>query len=187
MRLNVKKIYFFSGRGLCLISSLILCPFSASGESPSQKTHTIHAGTSEKDTPFWNDGLFTGGDSSIQQVIIKNIRYSIQPHHERMVIELSATQHGELAALTRPPLYQFFLDPKLNRLSLTFWGSPKLHFDPKKLHEMTQKSPLLSRLQLLPKLEEDLWTFGISMKKPIEVRVFELDSPTRIVIDIKKM
>ena len=187
MGLSQKQRNLFFISVFYFMSSFIFYSKISSAEPSTEKTHAVQPGTSEKDTPFWKEGLITGGNSSVNQAIIKSIRYSTHPHSERMVIELSSTRNGELSPIAQLPLYQFLIDPKLNRLSLTLWGSPKLHFDPKKLHEMTRKSALLSRVQLLPKLEEELWTFGLNMKKPVEIRVFELDSPMRIIIDIKSI
>jgi hypothetical protein len=182
MGLSLKKHQVLSLLPFCL---LFLSPTSSQSKIIPEKVHTILSGTSESNSPFWQEGLFTGGDRSMNETVIKNIRYSVHPQHERMVIELNTTQNGEIAAIPRPPYYQFVLDPRLSRLTLTFWGDPKLHFDPKKLHQLLRKSSLISSLNLLPKLEDELWSFGLSMKNRVEIKVFELDSPVRIIIDIR--
>ena len=186
MGLSLKKHQVLS---LFALSLLSIYPFfythSSLGKIAPNQVHTILSGTSERNSAYWREGLFTGGDRSTNEAVLKTIRYSVHPHHERMVIELNTTQNGEIAAIPRPPYYQFVLDPRLNRLSLTLWGDPKLHFDPAKLQQMISKSALISHLHLLPKLEDELWTFGLSMKNRVEIKVFELDSPVRIVIDIR--
>jgi hypothetical protein len=130
------------------------------------------------------DGLIIGGDRSIDQVLIKDIRFSVQSGFERIVIDLEGTLHGERAAIPRPPYFQVEVNSSQKRIGVSIWGRPELRFDAHKVSKLFKKSTLLKSVSLLPKIEEDIWTFGLPTKTEANVEVFELSEPVRIIIDI---
>lgn len=140
-----------------------------------------------KKTKFYlRDGMVTGGDRAIDEVVVKDIRRGVNPAgFERIVIDLEGTKSGETAAIDRPPYYQVSVTPDEKRLVFSLWGNPKLSFDSKRVVAAFKKSKVVDAIQLYPRLEEHVWTFAMDMKKQRPVEVFELSNPVRIILDVK--
>ena len=149
------------------------------------KPEKVRVADSKKTQSYLKDGLVTGGDRAIDDVMIREIRRAANPGFERLVIDLEGTQHGEPAAVARAPYYQVAVNPDEKRLVFTLWGNPKLGFDPKKVLGAFKRSPVVDTIQLLPKLEDKTWTFVVNLKSGRPVEVFELTDPARIIVDIK--
>ena len=146
----------------------------------------IHVAEARKTQAYIREGLFIGGDHSIDDVTINDIRRSITPGFERIVIDLQGNRGGEPAAIERPPYYQVAVSPDEKRLVVTVWGTPKLAFDPKKIAGVFKKKSAVTGLELLPKVENDSWSFVVNLSaKNAAVEVFELNRPVRISIDIR--
>jgi hypothetical protein len=102
-----------------------------------------------------------------------------------VVIDLDGTQMGEAAAIPRPPFYQVAVTPDEKRLVVTVWGKPKLAFDAQKLVAAFKRSANFSSVTLLPKVEENSWTFVMNFKTDRPVEVFELTNPVRVIVDVQ--
>jgi hypothetical protein len=153
--------------------------------TPTLRSDHVHTADAKKTQAYVADGLFVGGDRAIDDVVVKDIRRAANKGYERMVIDLEGTRGGEPAAIKRPPYYQVAVSPEEKRLVVTIWGRPKLAFDSWKVIHAFAKSPVVANMELLPKVDEDSWTFvvGLKMGKPVEV--FELGDHARIIVDIR--
>lgn len=139
-----------------------------------------------KKTKFYlKDGIFVGGDRAIESVIVKDIRRASNAGFDRIVVDLEGLSKGEPAAFNRPPYYQVAVSPDERRMVFTVFGQPKILFDAKKVIQVLKKSPAIQSVELLPKIEDDSWTFVLGFKTGRPVEVFELSNPTRIIIDVK--
>jgi len=134
---------------------------------------------------YVQDGLVTGGDQAINDVVVKDIRRAVNPGFERMVIDIQGTKSGEEAAIARPPYYQISVNPDENRLIITIWGKPRLELHSKKIMTEMKKSSVIQSLELLPPMDANSWTFVANLKAKHPVEVFELVNPVRVIVDIK--
>jgi hypothetical protein len=145
----------------------------------------VRVADGKKNLSYIRDGLFIGGDRAIDGVTVKDIRHAVNPGFERVVIDLEATKNGEPAAIDRAPYYQLAVSPDEKRLVFTVWGTPRLGFDPAKVIAGFQKSAVVQKITLLPKVEDSTWTFVMELKTEIPVEVFELSRPVRVILDLK--
>ncbi len=166
------------------VSCFVIC---INGRSEAAiRPEKVYLAESKKTPIYVHDGLFVGGDRAIQDVIIKDIRRAANPGFERLVIDLEKNQSGEAVALPRTPYYQVAVSPEEKRLVFTVWGKPNLKFDSKKVKMQFRRSRAVDHLELLPRLEEEMWTFVVGLKTGGEsVQVFELSNPVRIIVDIR--
>jgi hypothetical protein len=166
-----------------LAALLVLAPAHALAELKPDK---IFVAEGKKQKFYVRDGLITGGDRAINEVVVKDIRRANNPGgFERIVIDLEGSRSGEPAAIERPPYYQLAVTPDERRLVFTVWGSPKLGFDSKKVVAAFKKSAAVENLVLYPRVEENLWTFALELRAGNPVEVFELSDPVRIIVDIR--
>jgi hypothetical protein len=149
------------------------------------KPDHVHVARERKTGAYVQDGLITGGDQAINDVVVKDIRRAVNPGFERMVIDLQGTQNGEDAAIARPPYYQVSVNPDENRLVVTIWGKPRLELNSKKIVSEMKKSAAIQSIELLPPMDGDSWTFAVNLKAKHPVEVFELTHPIRLILDIK--
>ncbi|HUP57719.1 MAG TPA: hypothetical protein VM598_09730 [Bdellovibrionota bacterium] len=168
---------------LVFASLLALGPVRASAELKPDK---IYVAEGKKQKFYVRDGLITGGDRAINEVVVRDIRRANNPGgFERVVIDLEGTRSGEPAAIERPPYYQLAVTPDERRLVFTVWGNPKLGFDSKKVIAAFKKSKAVESLVLYPRVEENLWTFAMELRSGNPVEGFELSDPVRIIVDIR--
>jgi len=130
----------------------------------------------KKTESYLKDGVISGGDRDVQAGLVKNIRRAVNGGFERVVIDIDAE---------RAPYYQAAVEPSQRRILITLFGNPRIGLNAKKITEDFKKSPLVSRVELLPKVEDDAWTFALHLRSAVPVEVFELTSPTRIIFDLK--
>jgi hypothetical protein len=149
------------------------------------KPDRVHLAQGRKTGNYIADGLVTGGDQAINDVVVKDIRRAVNPGFERIVIDLEGTRGGEDAAIARPPYYQISVNPDESRLLVTIWGKPRLEFNSKKVFSEMKKSGVIQSLDLLPPMDGDSWTFVANLKSKRPVEVFELTHPVRLILDIK--
>lgn len=155
--------------------------------NPAQlKPEKIFIADSKKTQFQIKDGLIVGGDRAINQVVIKDVRFSQQKGFERIVIDLDGTQNGELAAISRPPYYQVEMNPHQKRVGISIWGHPEIRMNQKKVEAIFHQSQLLGGIQILPKVEDEVWTFALPLKSESTIEVFELGQPARIIVDIAR-
>ncbi len=140
-----------------------------------------------KKTKFYiKEGLITGGDHAINDVTVKDIRHAANSDFERIVLDLEGNQNHESVAIQRPPYYQLAVHPLQKRVDMTLWGRPKLAFDPQKVIHAFKKSAVVQKMILLPRLEDESWTFAFMLKSESPIEVFELTNPLRVIIDIQR-
>jgi hypothetical protein len=171
-----KKVLLFGLSGLSFVFLTALADL---------KPEKIHMAEAKKTGFYIKDGMFTGGDKSIQDTVVRDIRRGPNKGFERVVIELSGNMGGENQSLQRPPYYQVAVSPEESRLAFTIWGNPKVDFDTKKMVSKFKSSVVIQNVSLFPKLEKENWTFVFEMKPGHPVEVFELSNPARIIVDIK--
>lgn len=168
---------------MCL-SALALCGGSLSAHA-SLKPDRVHAVDGKKTQAYIKDGVFVGGDRAIDSVVVKNIRRSANAGFERIVIDLEGLRGGEKPKIQRAPFYHVAVSGFEDRMIITLWGKPKLAFDPTAVTQSFKKSTQVGPFTLLPKVEDDTWSFVMGIKGGKSVEVFELTNPVRIVVDIK--
>jgi len=180
MRLNFSFLLGVSFLGYGILGALFV-PEAIAALDP----QSVHVAESKKTEAYVRDGLFTGGDRAIDDVTVKDIRRAANPGFERIVIDLEGNQNGEPAAIPRPPYFHVAVTPDEKRLVFTLWGKPKVAFDSKKVLAAFKKSPIIESVEFLPKVEDDSWTFVMSLKADRPVEVFELRDPVRIIVDVR--
>ena len=149
------------------------------------KPEKIHTAEGKKTGFYIQDGLITGGDKTILESVVKDIRRGPNSGFERVVIELAGNVGGEEKSIERPPYYQVAVSPEENRLIFTLWGNPKVDFDSQKIMNRFKSNAVIQSLSLFPKIEKENWTFVFDMKPGHSVEVFELSNPARVILDIK--
>jgi hypothetical protein len=154
---------------------------------PELRSDRVHTADAKKTQAYVRDGLVVGGDNAIDGVVVKDIRRATNKGYERVVIDLEGTKAGEPAAISRAPYYQVAISPDERRLVMTIWGKPRLGFDSKRVASAFRRSKVVEKLELLPVLEEDSWTFVFDLKEGHAVEVFELGSPVRVILDIRNV
>ncbi len=175
-------------RNFVLIAALFGCfPWIALGSVNRLQAEKVIQVQAKKTNQYLKDGMFVGGDRAIDDVVVMEIRFATNPGgFERIVLDLEANRSGEPTAISRPPYYQVSASPELKRIEVSVFGKPKLGFDPKKVHRAFKKSALIERVELLPPVERDRWTFVLNLAHDASVEVFELGNPVRVILDLKK-
>ncbi len=166
---------------LCLLLTLGL----SAGARAEVKPANVHVADAKKTDAYVRDGLIVGGDKAMDDVSVKDIRRAANAGFERVVIDLEASQVTNASAISRPPYFQVAVTPDESRILFTIWGRPRLEFDSKKVIAAFQKSAVVKNIVLLPRVEEDSWTFALELKGGKPVEVFELSNPVRLIMDIK--
>jgi len=146
----------------------------------------VRTADGKKTQAYLKDGLFVGGDRAIGNCTVKDIRRAVNGDFERIVIDLEGNIDGAPAAIPRPPFFQAAVTPEEKRIVVSIWGNPRLQLDSNRVVREFKKSVLISNLELLPKVETDVWTFALNLKAEAQVEVFELAQPTRIILDVRK-
>ena len=172
---------------LLSLPSLLMSAIPVLANTPGLNSDQVHVVEPRKNKAYIKDGVFIGGDRAIDDVVVKDIRRAANLGFDRMVIDLEGNKNGEPAAISRPPYYQISVSPEEKRLTFTVWGRPKLHFNAKKVLAAFKKSPIIQKIELLPRLEDNSWTFTVNLKSGTPVEVFELSDPIRIIVDIRTL
>ena len=146
----------------------------------------VHSAETRKRQTYIRSGLVVGGDRALDDVVVRDIRRAGNVGFERVVIDMEGNRNGESVAIPRPPFYQVAVSPEMNRITVTVHGSAKLAFDARKVIQSFAKSGIFSGVELYPKIEKDRWTFVMNMKSSRPIEVFELGSPSRIIVDVRK-
>ncbi|MCM2279680.1 MAG: hypothetical protein NDJ89_16520 [Oligoflexia bacterium] len=173
-------------RFMILAWGCVLLPGAAANAAAELRPEAVHLADNKKSQAYIRDGLITGGDSAVNEFIVRDIRRASNPGgFERIVIDLEGNRNGEPVAIDRAPYYQVAVTPDEKRLVMSIHGKPRLGFDARKVSMLMRKSPVLTGVLLLPAVEEDLWTFSVDLKDERPVEVFELSNPVRVIIDIR--
>lgn len=159
--------------------------FADSSSQAEIRPEQIYTADSKKNQKYIHEGIILGGDRSMIDIVVKDIRRAKNSGFERIVIDLTRTQNGEPTEIKHPPYYQLAVFPDERRFTLSLFGKPKLDFNPKKVLSTFKHSHVIQKVDLLPRLEDDSWTTSFELKSDSSVEVFELSQPTRIIIDVK--
>jgi len=170
---------------LFFITVLFVSPNSNSAVVELNKDNII-AAQSKKLKRYIEDGLVTGGDRAVNDVVVLDVRFAKNQGYERIVLDLEGNLDGRSTQVSRPPYYQVGIHSKLKRLTFTVWGQPKVAFDQNKVAKRFKKSKAVETIGFFPMLEEDRWMFTLNLAKNYEVEVFELQNPVRVILDIRK-
>lgn len=149
------------------------------------RPETVHVADEKKNLAYIRDGLIVGGDHAVNEFVVKDIRRASNAGFERVVIDLDGNRNGEPVAISRAPYFQVAVSPDEKRMVLSIFGRPKLAFDSGKVLRSFQKSSIVGKVTLLPRLEDDVWTFVLELKQGAPVEIFELHSPVRLIVDLK--
>jgi hypothetical protein len=152
-----------------------------SGVKPDQ----VFVADAKKNKSYVGNGVIVGGDWAIDDFTVAGIRRASNLGYERVVIDLEGNRGGEPAAVDRPPYYHVAVSPESKRVVVTIMGKPRLGFDPGKITSTFKRSSAVSKVELLPLVERDRWSFVMHLRKPSSVEVFELTKPTRIIVDLQ--
>ena len=163
------------------LANAALIPGAMAALRPNQ----VKTADGRKTDAYLSDGVVVGGDRAIDDVVIRDIRRAPNSGFERVVIDLDGTRGGEPAAIKRPPYYQVAVTSDEQRIVFTIWGRPKLAFDTSKVSGAFKKSANIKDVQLMPRLDDDSWTFVLGLKPHQSVEVFELSQPARIIVDVR--
>lgn len=145
----------------------------------------VFVAENRKSQTYIKDGLIVGGDQSIKDVVIRDIRRAKNPLFERIVVDIEGNLAGEPAAISRPPFYQVAVNPEEKRMIFSVFGKTKVALNANKVQGAFKKSAWIQGIQLYPQVDQDSWTFALEMKSGQAVEVFELSDPVRIIIDIR--
>lgn len=176
------KLRLFIASALALFSVAIPRTGWASADL---RPDRIHVADEKKNLAYIRDGLIIGGDQAVNEFVVKNIRRATNAGYERVVIDLEGNRNGEPTAISRAPYFQIAVTPDEKRLVFSLYGRPKLGFDSRKVLQAFRKSALVQNVVLLPRLEEDVWTFVLELRKGAPVEAFELGNPVRLIVDLK--
>jgi hypothetical protein len=136
---------------------------------------------------YLTEGSFSGGDRASSDYRITQVRIAANPAgYDRIVIDLSGNTMGEKSTLSRPPFYMVELDPSNHKVNVTLYGKPKLDFSTQTAIQSARKTKTISKLDFVPLVNSDRWTWSIQSQAAVKAEVFELTDPARIIIDLKK-
>lgn len=136
----------------------------------------VHKAEPKKTEVYVREGLVVGGDRAITDATVKDLRRATNAGYERIVLDL------ESAGM---PFYQVALEPESKRIVVTLHGRSRLGLNAPKIHTLFRKSPLVSKVELFPRVDDESWSFALHLKSAVPVEVFELRSPNRVILDLK--
>ena len=73
--------------------------------------------------------------------------------------------------------------PENKRIAVTIWGKPKLAFDFKKIERRFKKSNVIEKVELLPLLENDRWTFVLHLKGDYPIEIPERIKRSKLILE----
>jgi hypothetical protein len=136
---------------------------------------------------YLSEGSFTGGDRAQSDFRIDNVRVAANPAgYDRVVVDFAGNALGEKSKLARPPYYMVDVDQLNKRVSVTVYGKPKLDFSTQQTLQSVKKAKVISKIDFLPIVNPDRWTFTIEGHGVLKAEAFELSDPARLIIDLKK-
>jgi len=132
-------------------------------------------------------GAFSGGDRSVDDFHVSNIRIGTHPEgYDRIVIDIDGNDKGNPSVLAHAPLFHIENQTIEKRVIVTLYGKPKLRFSMQQASLSAKKTKFIHGLEFYPALENDQWMWAMNTNEPVKVEAFELSQPARIIIDLKK-
>tara|TARA_Y100000590_G_C15205795_1_gene820546 strand:- start:14 stop:535 length:522 start_codon:yes stop_codon:yes gene_type:complete len=144
----------------------------------------FHFADFKKTYGYLPEGVFLGGSVKQADFVFSDIQFVKEKGFYRFLIEAEGNQDAELSSIPRFPAFHLNLDSKRKQMIVTFFGSSKIEVDLNSLRKRILKSPLVHDVEFYPRLEDDRWTFTLYLKKKYPIEVYELKSPSRLVIDM---
>lgn len=169
-----------------LICSLVITLNSLTAFAQFDETG-FHQALKVKRDAYKTEGSFTGGDRNSNDFRVSQVRIAANPAgYDRIVIDLAGNTHGEKSNLSRPPFYMVEVDGSNRKVNVTLYGKPKLDFSTQTAMQSAKKTKTISKLNFIPLVNTDRWTWSIETQAPVKAEVFELTDPARIIIDLKR-
>ncbi|MBS1959595.1 MAG: hypothetical protein JST80_09005 [Bdellovibrionales bacterium] len=176
MNLKIKTSLFLIALGLALTLQA-RAQFDDSGFKQALKV---------KKGAYISDGSFTGGDRAHSDFRVQNIRIASNPAgYDRVVVDFAGNDLGEKSRLARPPYYMVDIDHLNKRVNITVYGKPKLDFSTQATLQSAKKTKVLAKVDFIPMVNNDRWTFTLEGKSALKAEVFDLSEPARLIIDLK--
>src|SRR5688572_29618323 len=116
---SLRKIAFYTFFVAGVSSAAVFAGFN-----PDQ----VYTADGKKMNTYIREGLIVGGDRSVSDVVVLDLRHAINRDYERVVLDLGANETEKKLNLERPPYYQMDVSPEMKRIVVTLWGKPKLGF-----------------------------------------------------------
>ncbi len=139
-----------------------------------------------KRNAYLSEATFSGGDRKHSDFRVDQVRVAPNPAgYDRLVIELSGNTGGLKTPLDLPPYFMVENDPNNKRVQVTVFGKAKLDFSSQSAIQQARKAKHIARLDFIPLVDQDRWTWTIKTQVPVKAEVFELSEPARIIIDVK--
>jgi hypothetical protein len=165
---------------------MILFLFTDSSALAQVDTENFHQALKLKKNFYLKTGVVSGGDSTSSDFVVKQIRSAKNPEgYDRLVIELSGNEAGGTSTLKRPPYYQVQVDSATQSIHATLYGKPKLDFSAQSTVAQAKKTTTIEKINLMPMVDADRWTWTIKTRAGTKAEVFELTDPARIIVDLK--
>lgn len=150
-------------------------------------TSAFHQALKIKKELYYNNGAITGGDRGFADFRITQIRMSSSPEgFDRVVLDFSGNNNGAKVPLAHPPYYQVEVNGSQKVIHITLYGKPKLEFSTTAVTKAAKRTKNISKVELLPVVEQDRWTFSLRTQPGVKVEVFELTDPARLILDLKR-
>ena len=135
---------------------------------------------------YFSDSTISGGDGSVSDFRVSQIRLAANKDgYDRIVLELQGNDSGSKSALTIPPFYMVENDSNNKRVLITLFGKVKQEFSRQIASQQARRTKFISHLEFLPLVDTDRWSWLVYTQVPVKAEVFELTSPSRIIIDLK--
>jgi hypothetical protein len=158
---------------------LSILPISAHAALDSSQ---VHPAETKKTNTYLRTGVIIGGTAEVKDVIIEDIRRAKNAGYERVVIDL---QNPVDPTLAKGPYYQIALEPAMKRVVVSIFGRAKPAFNAQKVKTTFARSSVVSRLDLLPQVDPEIWVMSMQLQEAPSVEAFELSSPQRLILDFK--
>ncbi len=129
---------------------------------------------------YIKEGSFSGGDRNESDFKVSEVRIAANPAgYDRIVVDF-----GKSANL--PPFFLVEANDSNKKITVTVYGKGKLDFSSQSAIQAARKTKSIAKLNFIPLVNADRWTWSIETQAPVKAEVFELSNPGRIIIDLKK-
>jgi|GEM_PF-5898873 len=128
---------------------------------------------------YAENGVVSAGSAKGRDESIKEVRFGRQKEFERLVFEFRTQEEV--------PYSEFSLDPKTQRLMVSFFGKKISHEKSPNWKKIEQNSETIVHVRAYPKLKTiDFQTIVFDLKPGTRFEVFKLSAPHRIVLDLRQ-
>ena len=129
---------------------------------------------------YIKDGTISGGDRNESDFKVSEVRIAANPSgYDRVVIDFGKNSN-------LPPYFMVETNSTLKKVTITAFGKAQLDFSSQSAIQAAKKTKSIAKLNFIPLVNADRWTWSIETQDPVKAEVFELSHPARIIIDLKK-